>query len=959
MACLSDMLAAPPSLFLTDRLVRQPNAWRQWQMWIFSCWVPVRVCCDDQVLDVGGPTARTLLVALLLRGNIAVGTDELIAAVWKGPGEVTRDSVYHYIAQLRSVLSTAGGQVTLEACRPGYRLVVDDDMVDWRRFRRLVGQARVARDDGHNEHARELLREALGLWSGPPLANLGDRLAPQRLDMVRQRLASIEDLATIEIQQGQPGQVLDLLSETLASHPGRERAAALMVAALAALGRRDEAGEVYRRTRTYLVEHLGLEPGADLESAFRSTLSTSIPRPPGVPLREPFPDARPWRRPAPGLPRLDRHFTGRTEELNRAIAAVTGAYGGTLCAVHGMAGVGKTTLVTQVAARLVDRFPDGTVFIDLHGHTGGRAPLTAAEALDRLLRRIGVDSGAISPHVDERVALYRSLLADRQMLIILDNARDVAQVEPLLPGAARCAVVITSRLRLTALDDAYMISLDVFEQADAVALFGSVVGPDRWRAEPDATSVLARVAERCGRLPLAIRIAAARHRARDLQTLADLDTQLADAYTALAELDDDDRSVVASFQVSLTDLPVALLRTFALAAIHPGVDFDAGAVAALLAQPRMTAAHHLNRLADRHLLIEHTRDRYRFHDLVAAFARTYVLNSVSDDRSAVLQRVADYYLRAAEQADSLITPHRFRIPIEVTDLSATLPLLDDYDTALDWLVIEQSNLADTCVVAGETGLDVACWQLAYTLRGYYFLTKSWDPWIRTHHAALSAARRLGDVRAEAMTTNNLGLAHIEMGHHTVAAAYYQDARRLFSEINDPHGEFTAQANHAWILFGQHRYEEFLQETEPVLAFYEQAGSERNAAITQRGIGLAHAELGRTTEAISTLRQALEVFTRLDLRLDAAMTLNGLGEAYQRKGDRSHATETFVEALTACARCGSIFERARAHDRLGQLAAEQGVLDQAREHWTQALDDYRQLGAPQAAELRIRLSDLVF
>jgi len=905
----------------------------------------VRVESAGGPVDVGGATARAVLAVLLVRGDAGASTEEIIAAVWGEPGGATRDSAYHYLSALRRVL--AATDAVLETRRPRYRLIVDAETVDWHRFRRLVGEARGARERQEPDRAATLLRAALALWTGPPLADIGDQLEPHRTDMAGQRRGAIEALAAIEADRSHPEGVLALLRDELSAGPVREHAAALMIDALTALGRRDDAGEIYRLTRARLIDEQGLDPGARLQAAHRRALASAAPGP--VPAAV---------APISGLPRLDPHFTGRDREL-RAVTEALGAGGQqTLCAIHGMGGSGKTALAVHAAHALTDAFPDGVVFLDLRGYTEHHAPLTAAESLDRLLRRMRVDGAMIPADFDERAAFYRDLLRHRRMLLVLDNAHDTTQVRPLLPDADRCAVIATSRRRLTALDDAVALPLDILAQHEAIELFRSVAGRDRLLNEHGADERLGHVIDLCGRLPLAIRIAAGRYRARDKGSLADLEEKLSDEGERLTELDDEDRSVAASIRVSLHDLPAALARTFALLATDPGTDFDPGAAAALADVPPGEAARRLGHLADRHLIIEHAAGRYRFHDLIRVFAGHYALESVpADERTAALRRLTDYFLGAAEAADSLITPYRYRVPIEVPDRAAVLPSLGDYDAAFAWLSVEQGNLADTCIAAGAAGFDVACWQLAYALRGYYYLTKSWQPWTATHEAAVAAAHRCGDVRAEAMIVNNLGLACLEQGAADLAAGYYREARRLFAEVSDPHGENTARANLAWLLFGKNRFAEFIAEMRPVLYFYREAGAERNAAITLRGIGLAEAELGLISESVADLRQALNVFARLGLRLDTAMTWNGLGETYQRADDGQLAAAAFAEALTTSEQSGSEYEQARAHHRLGQLAAAAGDRDSAREHLARAVDRYRQLGAPQAAEVQTELDNL--
>jgi DNA-binding SARP family transcriptional activator len=898
-------------------------------------------------VQIGGATARAVLALLLVRGDAGASTEEIIAGVWGGPGGATRDSVYHYLSGLRRALLPT--DAVLETRQPRYRLMVSADAVDWHRFRRLAAAARRTRENGDPALASALLREAIDLWDGPSLADVGSRLDQLRRDMDGQRRAAIETLASVEADRGHYDEVVALLQDELPAGPVRERAAALMIDALTAMGRRDDAGEVYRLTRARLIGEQGLEPGSQLEEAHHRALHGAAPAPgsSGTVLV-----------PISGLPRLDPFFTGRGRELGIVTKSLRAGGGQTLCVVYGMAGLGKTALAVRAVHALADEFADGTIFLDLHGYTEDRTALPAAEALDRLLRRMRVDAAAIPADFDERAAQYRDLLASRRMLIVLDNARNAAQVAPLLPSTGRCAVIVTSRRRLAALDDALVLRLGLPAHQEAVQMFRAVAGPGRLRGEPGTDLLIGGIVDLCGRLPLAIRIAAAQYRDGSPRSLAGLAEKLADEDDRLAELDDGDRSVEASFQVSLRDLSPPVAHTFARLALDPGADFDAFAAAALADVPVGQAGRQLGVLADRHLLTEHAPGRYRFHDLIGVFARKHTLHAVrADERTAALQRLADYFLRTAEAADKRITPHRYRVPIQVLGRSTARPPLPDYHAALAWLTAEQGNLADTCIAAGAAGFDVVCWQLAHLLRGYYFLVKSGPPWIATHEAALAAARRCGDVRAEAMIVNNLGLAHFERGAPGLAADYYRRARSLFAKTADAHGEITARANLAWLLLGENRFADFLAEMRPVLDFYRDNGSERNAAITLRGIGLAEAELGRFEQSAADLRQALEVFTGLGSRLDVAMTWNGLGETYQRAGDTRQAAAAFAQALATSGQSGSEYEQARARHRLGQLAAAAGDPIAAREHWTLALRQYRQLGVPSAAQVQRELDDL--
>jgi DNA-binding SARP family transcriptional activator/tetratricopeptide (TPR) repeat protein len=916
---------------------------------------PVTALNDGRALDLSSPTAKAVLAALLLRGDAGMSLTELVVSAWGQAGATTRDSVYHYISGLRTLLADVQADAVIVSRRPGYRLIVDDDTVDWRRFQRLAACARQAWDGGDLDRAAALLDDARRLWAGPPLAGIGERLGRDRLDMAARRLAMLEDLAAIEAARGHPERVVDLLSEDLTASPERERGAVLMIEALAALGRRDEAGHVYRRTRTFLAEEFGLDPSDMLESTHRAVLQGTSRQARAVGA---------WVGQVPpvsGLPRPDAHFTGRQEELSQVLAAFHPSVRGetaSICTIDGMAGVGKTALAVRAASQLTDQFPDGCLFIDLHGYTGECAPVPAAEALDRLLCRLGVSGDHVPRDVDDRAALFRDRLADRRVLVVLDNARDAGQIRPLLPAAPGCGVVVTSRDRLTAIDDAQKISLDVLSRTEGAALFRSVVGALRLAREAHAPATVARIVEQCGWLPLAIRIAAARHRANRLQTLDDIEDLLSEEHERLAELDDGDRSVAASFAVSHADLGKDPRRLFALIAAHPGPDLDIHAAAALVGMPALEVKRLLTHLVDRNLIGQPERDRYRFHDLVGVFAREYALPEVPElDRAAGLHRLVDYYLWVAEKADTTITPYRFRMPLEVTHHPASLPDLRGYDSALAWLATELPSLVGACRAAADNGLDAQCWQLAYALRGFFFLTKRWEPWLETHELALDAARRLGDVRAEATTVNNLGLAAIEQGQHAAAASHYRRALRLFQEAGDAHGEHTAVANLAWIAFFEGRYADFLRDSRRTLDYYRRCGAHRNAAITLRGVALAQIETGQVAAAIVHLHEVLDLFERLGLRLDVAMTLNCLGEAHERSGEPDRAVEHHQRAVDASRHCGSTYELARAHHRLGHLAAAAGDRGGARVYWKHALDGYCALDAPQQAELRARLAAL--
>ena len=879
--------------------------------WRFHLLGPVAAIHDDEDVDVGGPVARAVLAALLLADRTRT-TEALMASVWGESGAATRDSLYHHIGQIRSTLHRVGSGARIVGRRPGYRLLVDDEAVDWRRFRRLEREAERATIEDDRERASTALREALRLWTGPPLDGIDDRLGRERAKLLDHRLNALERLATLEAAGDRPDLVVALLHDEARAAPQREGLAVLLIDSLHRLGRRDTAVDVYQRTTSHLRAHLGLDPGPRLARAYRALLTGDAGR----------------RTPALARPaRPDRHFTGRDTELEIVLRALTD---GAICVVQGMPGVGKTAL----ALRAAEHHPK-YLLLDMSQYEDADA------ALGALLHRLGV---RIPTCPDERADQLRTTLSRQPALLVLDDARDAAQIRPLLPvGAA----LVTTRNQLASLDDATVLTLDPLPVDEASRLFRSVASEQRLEYEPDAEREIEEIVRHCGGLPLAVRIIAARHRLAPTQRLADLCAILADPPASLHELNDGERSVRTSFRTAVAALGDADRSALALLAAAPGPDIELLAAAALIDRGPAETAARIERLTNRHLVTEHRRRRYRMHDLLRAYVR-------QDRESALtrrdLARVADYYLNGAEAADRLVTPHRFHPPAPAAG-AAEPPPMTGYPDALAWLTDEQYNLAATCVAASEQGLDTHAWRLAYALRGFYYIAKPWPEWLATHEAALRSARRAGNAWAEMATRNNLGLAYVELGRLDDAAEQYRLAVALADRAGDQHTSQNARANLAWLHFSRHEYSRFLTEIQPAYEFYRTSGSLRNAAITLRGIGLAEGELRRVNEAVTHLRSALEIFDRLGLLLDVAMTFNALGDAHRRAGHDRAADDAYRQGLHAAERCGSVFERARAHHRLGEVAHRRGEVTVAVEHWRLAVTGYQDLGAPEGTEVR--------
>ncbi|MFI7115971.1 ATP-binding protein [Amycolatopsis sp. NPDC049868] len=655
---------------------------------------------------------------------------------------------------------------------------------------------------------------------------------------------------------------------------------------------------------------------------------------PGEPVRR---RTRPDVRPS-GLPPATSSFTGRTAEL-RAIRTALEADGG-VCVVSGMGGVGKTELAVRCAYRLESGFADGCLFIDLRDEAG-----EAAAVHDRLLRVLGVPADVIPAEPADRAALYRSRLRGRSLLLVLDNAVSAAQVRPLLPAEPKCRVLITSRSRLSALDDATHVSLDMLPLDAAVDLFTTVTGV------PSGPAVT-RVVRRCGRLPLAIRIAAARLRAHSAWDVGELDRRLADETARLGELDDGERSLAAAFRLSVQQLSAAESRLFGLLTVHPGTDVDVHTASALSALPFREADRLLDRLHEAHLLTQPEPDRYGFHDLLRAFATEFVLTEAEDGMKA-FSRLADFAVRTAARADRELTPHRY-VPEIVFGPGVPEPArLDDSEMAMSWFRTEWPGLVALCRTARDRGEHERCWQLAFFLRDFFFVAKLWDPWLETHRWARSSAEAIGDTWALATTTANLGVAHVDRGDLDEASAHYGEALALFRRIGDGHGETTTLAHNGWAEHYRGDHDDALRDLRQAHAFYVRDGNRRNAAITDRGIALVLTALGRSADAAAIATRTLAVFDELGLDLDAAMALNCLGWAWYHAERHDLAASAYRAAAGRAEACGSRYETARAYTGLGNVAAAEGAAELAADLWDQADEIHRGLDQVMVGEARVR------
>ncbi|HTJ39119.1 MAG TPA: BTAD domain-containing putative transcriptional regulator, partial [Dactylosporangium sp.] len=735
-------------------------------------------------ITVAAPRERVLLALLLLREGQLVPVQQVIAALWDtSPPPTARAQVHSCVSRLRQVLRKAGLPEDLVVTEPaGYRIKVGPEDLDAALFAARVERGRAAAADGDLAGGRDDLRGALALWRGRPLTDVDS-------DVVRAAAAHLEEQWTaamalcldLELQLDLAEEILAEVADLVERFPHHEQFRGHLMTALARTGRRADALAVFRRGRALLAEELGIEPGADLVELHRRILNGDAE------LLLPQAPRTLGRRAARCLPRDVADFAGRAELVRRLVDQLRDERP-EIIAIDGMPGTGKTTLAVRVAHAASERYPDGQLYLDLRGHSE-RAPLDPGEALGALLRQLGVPAERVPPGLDDRAVLWRTELADRQVLVLLDNALDTAQVLPMLPGTAHTGVVITSRRRLGGLDGAQTVSLDVLPVDDAVELLRRTVG-ERAYSDPACT---VEVAELCGRLPLAVRLAGARLQHRPSWTVADLAARLRIANRRLPELAVDGRTVAAAFTLSFQHLAVPLQRLFALLGLHPSGDFEPAAAAALAGLPVPQTEALLEDLVDVHLVEAPAAGRYRLHDLL----RDYAAQLAHGDTDAV-GRLLDHYLYSVVAATKFMELSDARSLLRLDSPPPTALEFDAPTDARRWLERELPNVLSVARLAAEAGRHRHTCMLTRAVSPFLFGFGFSERQLDLYERAIEAAVALPDAELEAESRNYLAAVYFRMGRLTDALATLQAVIRIAERENLPRLVGTALTNLAML-----------------------------------------------------------------------------------------------------------------------------------------------------------------
>ena len=956
----------------------------------FSVLGPLRVVVGDggEPIVVSAPRLRVLLAVLLWRVNQPVPVDELAEMVWDGaPPAGAAAAARALVMRLRRVLGErAGPRIVTRA--PGYMIGLSENELDTARFETLGRDAGAAVQAGQWAEAGHTASVALGLWRGTPLADISSRLLRDQwvphLEQVRVQV--LEWRIEADLHEGRHGQLIGELRDVIACYPLREHFHAQLMLALARAGRQAEALAAYQGARSALVSELGIEPGPELRQVHECILAGDV-----VPVTPSSESEEPQSPPSAvaiprQLPATVRSFVGRQAELDMLYRLAepgeeaAGAGGAVVISViAGMAGVGKTALAVHAAHLLARNFPDGQLFIDMHGYTQSSEPRSAREALEAFLRTLGVSSQRIPENVEERAALFRQRLADARTLILLDNVVSEAQVRPLLPGTAGCLVLITSRRRLKGLDDAHVLALNVLPQADALALMRTVAGPERAAMDDP---VLTEIVELCGRLPLAVRIAAALLRHRPAWPMEHLAVLLRDQRHRISTLFDGERDLGTVLDLSYRSLPRAQQRLFRSLGLVLGADVDAYAAAALTGTCPADAARLLEDLVDHNLLIQHVPGRYQLHDLIRLHAQAQARGDPARERAAALDRLLDYYLHTAGRADAFVTRFPPRAPVGQTPAYA--PALPDPDAAWAWLRAERANLLAVLQHVMTQGHSERTIALSSGLCSLLHVDGPWCQGITLHAAAAAAANALGDQASRADALARLGFMRGLTGDFPGASRDLQHALQLYREIADGRGQADVlnvlgetrrvtgdlpgaahDLEEALLLYQEvdHRLGEagaLIQlgdmrravgdipradhDLRRALELYRELGNRMGEADVLLRRGDIRRTTGDFTGAIRDLRHALRLYQELDRWLGQANALARLGNIRQFTGDPRGATDDLQQALDLYLNLGHQLGQGNTLTFLGQVRLAAGDLPDAARHLQAAMDLFRNIGA---------------
>jgi len=934
----------------------------------FSVLGPVRAWHDGAELDVGSPQQRAVLAALLLSEGTHLTPERLVDGVWgQAAPRTAQATIRTYIYRLRRAFPT-GTDNPITLLSGGYALTPAGSTVDLTVFRTLLAQARAARAEGDHSSALTRLDDGLALWRGTALAGVpGPYAQAQRTPLEELRLTAIGERLATAVDLGQHVEVATELAQLVAEHPLVERFRELLMIALYRAGRQADALAVFTETRHLLREELGVDPAPPLQEVYRRILAADpdLARPAAAPVHAPAPPpppAAPTRvviSPAQ-LPADLPDFVGRADELDllTGLAAEPSERPAPIVVIGGMAGIGKTTLAVHAAHRLTSGFPDGQLYVNLRGFDPDGRALDPAGALAGFLQALGVPARELPGELDERAALYRSRLVHRRVLVLLDNARDAAQVRPLLPGASGCLTIITSRNQLPGLaatHGAHPIRLPLFDRRHAKEFLSRRLG----RSAAGSPRALDEIIERCGRLPLALAVVAARAAQDECFPLDEIAEDLGTAHGSLDAFAGEDPATNTRvvFSWSYQALEPEAARLFRLLSLHPRPDVTAPAAASLLALPVSRTRQLLAGLARAHLVTVDSPGRHACHDLLSTYADELARATDSPaELEQALHRLLEHYLHTAAAASRLYSANRVPLELPEPRPGVSRTELTTAEQASEWFTAQHPILVELVTRTAAGGrFDPHVWQLTWAMSQFLHGRGLWHELVALSRTAMVAAVRLGDPIAQANIHAGLARANANLGRLDEASSHMRQALDLFI----PTADATTVAEHhrmfSWVLEQQGRYDVALRQAEQALRLHRSTGDPARRATALNAVGWCHALLGQYEQALTYCREALALLEQLGEQYGQADTWDSLGFAHHHLGQYPDAVHAYQRALTLSRGLGVRYPEADTLVRLGDTHLAAGDRQAADIVWRQALAILVELDHANAESVRDRLA----
>jgi DNA-binding SARP family transcriptional activator len=897
---------------------------------------PIELWSAGQQCDLGPTRVRAVLAILLLTPRTIVPAEALIDRLWDTrPPPKARESLSAYVARLRASLRQAlGDSVRLAGRARGYVLDVDPEAVDLNQFRRLRRQADALTASGDYDHAALLLREADGLWGGQALAGIGgDWVARMRDSLEEERRAAIGKRIECELELGRHADLVGELGHLLAQYPLDETFIAHQMAALYGSGRPAEALSLYRDTRTRLIDEQGTEPGQMLFELHQRILrrdpqlavTTAGRRPDRVSRTE-------------TLPPETGEFVGRSKELGLLTREHSDSP--SVSVIEGLPGVGKTALAMHAARLASTQYPDGTFYLNFHSHDPASPSLDAGEALHRLLRMLTVPSAQIPDALGERAALWRAQLSRRHAVVILDDAAQYDQIRPLLPVAGQCLILITTRRGLPDLEGARALTLDALPVDDAITLFRRIAGNGSAHDENE----IAAAVRLCGRLPLAIQLAAGRLAQDYSPRLADLVEELSQSSAPLRGTGTATLEVMPAFDLSYRALEPDHQRFFRRLGASPCAQVSLHAAAALGGGTLAEAERALAALIDHHLLARAPAGQFLFHDLIRGYAATLAADEDSrPERRQAVGRLLDYYLYTADQADRVLHPFRRRTPVSVTRPPAASLALARPEDAAGWLESEWRNILQAAQYAGRHEWKRKCADLTHALAGFVEIRAYWDEAIAAHTLALQACRDLDDPARIAQASLELSEVSQQTGRHEATLTLAEDAVAIYRSLSDRRGEAEALDQIGMAHQRAARSREALAYFQEARILYGDAADQHGVANTLIHSGISCWHLGHYPDAMGHLRDALSLYRDVGDKRGEAKTLNNLGRMHLYFGYHRDALECYQNSLSIFREIGAAQHQAIVHHNIGSVYHYKGSYEDGLAAYRRALEIYRDIG----------------